>query len=477
MKIRLQVMRALLGLSLLLLLIPWPLQIGRAQWISSDLSSIIVLIVIVAGLVKQPIVRMHGSTLVFFGIFFLWQMWMTVAWFLHPYDKSGPELIWHIFKNVWVAIPFPMLGYLVARSSSATKLFFLKTVLVVSGIAAATGIIQTVSGGKLLSGLITNQRFLGVFTPLPSDLYAIYIRDVESARATGGDAYYVGTVFRAHGPFLHTNPYTAAMAALSSFAFGPVVAHVTRRDKTTYGRTFRVVALGLLCSLGLAGYAALLVTVIYGLLVGQRSLHLPTVHRRLLIAMVLIPVACLGLLIAQPTVNPHSPLYQRFYRLIRPDKSAGFNGRFAAWSVITERVSDEPLFGARRPVTLADAGWADTDTPLGGHNSYLAVALYSGIPGMILFITLLLLVLRSSWLIFRLGPDVQTRALGLACHLLFVSLGIVGIAYDWIFMASVAGLFWLSGGLCMTLAPQLKQAAARATLERASISLAQKVVE
>ncbi len=106
------------------------------------------------------------------------------------------------------------------------------------------------------------------------------------------------------------------------------------------------------------------------------------------------------------------------------------------------------MFGGDRPVTAREAGWFDDDTIIGGHNSYMVMALYGGIPGVLMFLLLMLVFLRSSWLLYRRAQSDQQRSFGLACHLMMVGLAIMGIGVDWVSDQVVVSIAILSGVYC-----------------------------
>lgn len=454
MRLRLTFLNIWLTLGLFGLLIPWPYQIGPAQIWLPDLASLLFCIVIGVAALENRYWRVALSVLILMFLFIFMQLWMTLAWFSHPAGRDVARLIWHIFKNVWVFLPFPLIGVILAYASQRARRRFIVLVLVISSVSATIGIIQTLSGGALFSGLISNQRFLGFLTPLPADLYATFIRDLDIARATGGDGYYVGTIFRAHGPFLHPNPFASMLAGASGFAFGLLLAPVSRRFDQLVLTAFLIILAGLAATLGIAGYAAFAGMAVYGLI-----LRFPFIIRQILrpwVAILIILIVFGGpVLVIANFENLPAPVQERLRRLTRPDQSGGFNGRFMAWEVVLERIKSNPVFGTGQAVTLRDAGWLDTDTPLGAHNTYLVVPLHHGIIPGLLFVFFLFFFLRMSWLVFRRAPDPETRALGIGAHLMFVALAIVGIAQDWTADVSIFGLFWLTGALCTGMAARL----------------------
>lgn len=458
MSLRFRLSELVLTVGLFLLLIPWPLQIGPMRVSSTDLSALFGWAYILRSVGAAPRLRASGRLLVFLGAFALFQVLGTLAWISHTGDRATPQLVWHIFKNVWAFSPFPIIGAMLAYSPERLQRHFVRTILGLTCLIALLGIVQTLTGGRLMSGILTNQRYLGFLTPLPADLYTIFIPNLEVAKAIGGDSYFVGSIFRSHGPFAHANPYSSMLAALGGFALAFILMGrqlpVTRLQKTTVVLVFTA----MLSTLGLAGYAALGITTAYALVV-RYSVTLRALVRPSLL-LVLAAALAGGLIWVVMSPKPlmeqiPAPLAQRLSRLTTVQQSGGFNGRFRAWSLVVERVAESPLLGTDRHVTVREAGWADQDTPLGSHNTYLVVALYNGVPAALVFLVMLLYSIRQSWVVYRRGVDAQMRALGLACHLGFVALAIGGMAQDWIWEASIGGLFWIWAALSVGLAGRL----------------------
>ena len=441
--------------GLLLLLIPWPYQVGPV-WISSvDLSAIFfwgyILFIGVATFRFTVTLRM----MLFLGSFALLQVLGTMAWFSHPGDRGLLQLIWHIFKNIWVFTPFPIIGVMLARASTQLRWYFIRVVLVITCFISVLGILQTLTSAYYFSGLFTNYRYLGFLTPLPQDLYDTIIFDTQMMRATGSDNYFVGPFFRAHGPFLQSNPYSTMLAALSAFSLAFVLMDKRRPVSHLARATFILAMIAMLMTFGLTGYVALLVTTSYAMLIRFKD-TLYILLNVWFISFMLGVLLAGGFWLAN---NPRSlmeqipePVVQRLMRLSSIEKSRGFNNRFMLWTVVTERIADRPLLGTGREVTAREAGWADMDSPLRPHNSYLTVAMYNGIPAAMVFFIIVFYGIRRTWQIYTQGLDQATRTLGLACHLSFVGLAIMGLTDDWVIQQSAGGFFWICTGLSVRIA-------------------------
>ncbi len=262
----------MLACGLAALLFPWPLQIGEAQVTSTDLAAVFFGVVIALLALQNPVFKVPPRVLAVVGLIVAWQLWLVAAWVVHPYDKGPSQLVWHIFKNGLFMLPLPIVACLVAYGSPRLQRAFYRVILGVSVLAASLGIIQTISGGRVLSGLLTNQRFLGFLTPLPSNLYDTFIRDLNVARLTGGDGYFVGSIFRAHGPFLHPNPYASMVGAAACLALGFWLTSTTPREYRARLAALVVMVLGVVASLGITGLAALACVAVYALLLRSRPI-------------------------------------------------------------------------------------------------------------------------------------------------------------------------------------------------------------
>lgn len=446
MRWRLTLFELILLIGLIGLLLPWPFQIGPGQISSADLSALLFGLALGTVALSTGSPRLSLGLLLTLLVFLLWQMWSTAAWLAHPYGRGPVQLIWHIYKNVWIFLPMALMGVMIGGASDRTRRMFAHLVIGLSAVSAAIGLLQTLTGGRMLSGLLTNERFLGLLTPLPGDLKASLLRDMALANMAGNESIFIGPVFRAHGPFLHPNPYSSMLAAAAAFtlayAFPPGQAAQRR-----FVVALAVIIAAMLASIGIAGYTAVLAVIGYTVLTRTPALLHALRRPQTIVIGALAAVVLVGGIASLPQWSDRlpAPLAQRLNRLVRPDQSGGFNGRFAAWSVVLQRIEDSPVFGTGRPVTLREAGWLPSDTALGAHNAHLVVALYTGLPGLLLYLLLLSLFLRASWVASRRLASPDDRTLAFACHLLVVALAVVGIAQDWVVDGSIAGLFWLCG--------------------------------
>ena len=449
-------LRLALGFVVFSCLIPYPLQLGPIRTTATDAGFVVALVIVVGALVLQPRFRLPQRLVVLLLAFVGLLVWQHIAWVVHPYGRGGIQLLWHIFKNVWYALPFPLFGFLVATAPPRTRRRFVHALWACAALSGLLGILQTATRGTLFSGVLTNQKYLGFFTPWPADDIKTLGFDSPEGRAFAlqTDSFFVGPVFRAHGPYNQANAYTSSIGACTTF----VVGYYFFRESAQRNWRLRVALgctlLGMLASLGIAGMAGLLAAVGWATLLRWRFVLTRFVRGwagLVAIALLLVGIIVVGTGVVNGGSLPE-PVARRLQRLSRPDQSSGFNGRFSLWAIMSERLAAQPWFGADRPVTARDAGWSNSEGSIDNHNLYLAVAYNTGLPAAIGFVGFLLLFFQASWRVWKRGQTAEDRAFGFACHLMFLFLSVVGIANSWNLDASLTALFWLCGTICVVLA-------------------------
>ncbi len=449
-----------LGFACFTFMIPWPAQIGSVSLVSTDITTLLFCAFITLTLLSRKTWKIATPVFVFLGFFSLWQLLITIAWIVNPGQRGVIQLIWHIFKNTWWMLPYSIIGIMLAKSSLSVKHYFVSSLLFWATISALIGIIQTLSSGNLLSGLATNQRFLGFLNPFPPDRFAYMNFDIirEQVRTGMGGGMYFGSVFRAHGPFNEPNIFTATMVSIASFISGLLINDPSLRSVRRIWLAFILTLIGSIISFGIAGYFALLCVFAY---IAIRWWHillrlLLTIRALIFSAGLIVGLAFIIVLIEPSrimTPEQSAFLVQRFNRLLIPFESVQ-EARGVFWGVAIERIEQSPWFGTGKILQQRDVGWA-MDGEVSVMNMYLYLALLNGIPSQIGFVLLLLIFLWASWYVAQSRLDTQTRSLGCACFLLFLSVSIMGITYDWIGYEGIAHLFIICGSLCVTFAAKI----------------------
>lgn len=451
--------RTYVGFALFTFLIPWPLTVGSQTVMSPDIAMSLFLCIIFGSFLLHPSFRFRRGILALMMLILTWQIWMTAALLINP-DRSGFILLFRIFKRVWLLLPCVLMGYWLARSSPTTKLYFLSALLIWTTVSASIGIIQTASQGRLLTGVLTNRRFLGFLTLLPDKRYEYQDLEYQRRQAESGradSAFYIGTIFRAHGPFEEPNGLTAAIAPMTSFALGLLfykgTLPINRRRSLSF---FLIFLLAQVVSFGAAGIFALGfvgIRIFWYLSINQRRTTIRWLSRPKNVVLIglgtLLVLGLLAGITAFVLTDPSSVLAQRIARITNPTTNEGWTGRVNVWSISMNYIATSPWFGIGRFPTQLEYGISWLDTTQAPMNTYITVGLLTGLPSQFMFIAIILVFVHISWRIYRKGETNLDCALGLACHLYFIALIVIGLVYDWIFFEGVAYLFFLLGGWCI----------------------------
>ncbi len=445
-------------------LIPWPVQVGPVSLVSTDITTLLFCSFIVLTLLTKKTWKIAPSVLVFLGFLLLWQFLMTVAWMVNPGQRGMMQLVWHIFKNTWWMIPYAIIGILLAKSSLSVKRHFIASLLFWASVSALIGIVQTASSGNLLSGLATNQRFLGFLTPLPPDRFAYMDFDAirEQARTGLGGGIFFGPIFRAHGPFSEPNLFTATMVPIVCFTVGLLITDPSVKSIRGVWLALLLTLLASIISFGIAGYFALLCVFACICIVRWHTVLRQLFKIRLLLLGGGLILGLIFLLIMiEPsrilTPEQSASLAQRFNRLTTPLESVQ-EARGNFWAVAIERIQQSPWLGTGKILEQRDFGW-NVDGEVSVMNMYLYLALVTGIPSQIGFVLLLFIFLWTSWRVAQSNLDIQTRSIASACFLLFLSVVVMGVTYDWLGYEGIGHLFLISGGMCVTFAAQIPRCA------------------
>jgi heptosyltransferase-3/putative inorganic carbon (HCO3(-)) transporter len=126
--------------------------------------------------------------------------------------------------------------------------------------------------------------------------------------------------------------------------------------------------------------------------------------------------------------------------------------RLAAWHAGILQVLDSPLVGIGygnstfNPMII---GYPGGDRPTGLHNTFLMVAVGSGLPALIFLVWVFVQMLRT--LIVQAGKtsDAGECALLLGVAILVVGFGVRNF-FDYMFMGSLAHLFWIAVAMGMS---------------------------
>jgi hypothetical protein len=373
-------------------------------------------------------------------------IWSAAAWLLHNDNPSLVYAGWKSLKMIIFGIYF-ILGIQLAYQTLQVQQQCFNILLIACMCNGAIGIIQRMSGGAWLTGIYTNQLFLGLFTPLPERLLEgtrWLTLEVQSANG-----------YRAHGTFLDQTWYAPFMLA----AFCLWLGFTIRQSNAGLSQRVRLIGL-LVCAAGL--FASSVRGAFVGM-VGALIVAFFFAPKLIIRTTTQVAKAALGVTFIVLSVSIFSSdrlsqigievdrIVSRLATVTSPENQIEFLGRVRLWELAMNRVfTQSPIFGKGQLITPSEAGWvgdssSDTDVQLPLHSQYLALIYYGGFPAFFLFLLSCALFWWSSHRISK-QPGLHGQV-GVGMALTTIALLINGLVSDWFSYASTAtaALFWYIG--------------------------------
>jgi hypothetical protein len=373
------------------------------------------------------------------GLFAVFLICGLIAQILGPGIESIAQGTWHLYK---VVLAMPLL-YFVAFVSIRSKRV-LKTavaILVISfTISSGVGIIQTLSGGRYLTGLgvYGNLRYLGIFPPFPSEVQEI----MKNFVGTVSDLTHVPNtaIFRAHGGFTNHNYFAVGLVMTLSITTSLWLYAQSSKRKLLLGVATIVQLLALILTFSRGGWVgfALSVTVIV-LLVRKKPGYL-LVLKTMIIGGIGISLVIIAMLML-PT-----PLATRATSILNPAEATEMQGRFEAWSTSLQEIQKHPVWGTG---TSEVAGVTMFGHNVTSHNIFLSIAYERGLIALVAFIFLLAVLARDSLRLVgkRKNDDLYLQGLGLGLLSGVTGFLAAGMLASPILYPESAALFWFTAGL------------------------------
>ncbi len=399
----------------------------------------------ILGLLTRGRFRLTRRALLVFVAVAVLLLWLSMAIFVDKMTMWGvSRTLNYIVRGYLLNALFIGVGVYLAKYDRLER--FGKIFLIAGAIAGLIAIVQTVSGGALL----TNDKidnYLGIFQPLGDK--AIGRRD--QAEAVINYLEIVKTI-----RFGELSFYRASAGFDGSYISFCVVALISlclliSRDKHTSRWLFIPMVLSI------AGFVAAfnrtaIITFVFlsfcAFLVQFRSV----VSRRVLVRW-LIPLAIAGLIalsFAAPIANVVAANLDGLFGSRADREVSSLSGRSSLWSYVVSEVWRSPIVGSGNPITLYRAGWGLNDNPevdVSAHNSFLEFAYRGGIVPAMLFILLISFCIVRSFRLSR-SKALQTHERNIFLALSFATVGLVllNLTASMIIVSQVAALFWILCG-------------------------------
>jgi heptosyltransferase-3/putative inorganic carbon (HCO3(-)) transporter len=119
--------------------------------------------------------------------------------------------------------------------------------------------------------------------------------------------------------------------------------------------------------------------------------------------------------------------------------------RLALWKPGITAIAEHPLVGlgyGDYTFTVMPRGFTEYDRPVGPHNTFLMVAVGSGIPALVFLLWTLVAIVRGSLQRWRASADQWGQAVAIGLVLVVVGFSIRNF-FAYMFAGSLAYLFWI----------------------------------
>jgi O-antigen ligase len=334
-----------------------------------------------------------------FGRWLLWiwiglVVWGTITYLLGPANQAilggWKRDSWCVYRNVLrPLLPFPLLVLLLRDRAAAHRA--LDVVIAVGAAVALYGFYEAETTGMRPIGPFDTKNGLGGFLIL-------------------------------------TLPFPAARL---------MVSRLPMAQRLLYAGIV-ILTMRVIWSCGSRGaFAALLASLL------PLALLIP--HRNLMAAAVAGLIGITGLLVVKQDLLTR-PRMVRYLTLKDPTEVENFQWRVEQWDKVTDTILERPFLGTGSDIsrTLLDEGRLGT-----AHNSYLGMALRSGIPMMLAWIGLIACLAIAAWRRARSAVDPGSRSLWIGIVTFLAALFVHTNVDNTLLMPQMQYLFWIIASLAV----------------------------
>ncbi|MCA1202279.1 O-antigen ligase family protein [Priestia flexa] len=278
------------------------------------------------------------------------------------------------FKNI--VLPTFSIIYLFKYINSK-KIFYsvIQVVILTSTLFSIVAIIQFLSKGLLLSGLLTNYRYLGLFNTV--NLY-ISTADIQYIRAFVPHT----DTFRAHGSFYAHNSFAAFVGSIAPLTIICIVKEKSKKIIYLFSLLVQTIAVYLTFSRG--GLITLLLAYIIIYVIFYRKNKVIQIVTNILLILILIPVTVISYLLIGG--NFHSSRFLNFdFKNI-----SEFSDRITLWNITIKESINYLWFGTGNDFLNKNLTSFLIFEDVSPHNMFLHIIYSQGLLSLIILILLLL---------------------------------------------------------------------------------------
>lgn len=390
-------------------------------------------------------IRLRRTTLYVFVLLAVFVSWASIALFVNHLHAWGIIRVMNYVARAYVlSALFFVVGIRLAKDGGLYR--FVRIMLLASVLVGIVAIIQSASGGRLLS-IDVGEYYLGVFQPLGEkaiqrrDLAETTINFLEGVRTIQlGDSSF----YRAPGTF-DGSYVTQCVLAIVALSF------LTSNERTISRWLFVPLVLCIASFVVAINRSAIVAFAFTGagvMLVQFRSLGQWHVIRRWAIPLALLGLALLVYL--EPIESVVAVNLDGLFGARAESQVAAFNGRVSLWTYVLSEIGRNPVWGSSKPITLYRAGWKLDNNPeidISAHNSFLEVAYRGGIlPAFILFLLYGFCLLRTWKLTRRMTLPRPQRMIFLALLGGTAVLFIFNLTSSRMYVPQLGATFWIICG-------------------------------
>ena len=357
-----------------------------------------------------------------------------------PLVTSFAQGLWAVYRTVWVAalIYFGIWVFLRDKKTLRQALAWLAAS---ASFGAFTAVVQTITGGKLLSGIGGNYRYLGFLIPLPPE-----VADSLSGKFIAN--LYLGNtkIFRGFGSF-YTSNGLGVLLCVSIFITWGLSASVTGKKRWLWIGLLGIQVLGIIATFSRSAWAAVIA--------GCGILLLPVIvkwaKQPIRIPKAVIASLVLALLFL-PLIFVNRNIRTRLLTIFTPTQVNEFNWRVAIWDYASKQILRNPILGIGSSIidnTIVQIHDPNRIESFSTHNLFFDLAYQRGLIALAFYILLWIYYFRSVWKLYN-----DETEQNIPDQKLFMGLSAGGAAYvvSGIGIASMmtenlATLFWFLFGI------------------------------
>lgn len=241
--------------------------------------------------------------------------------------------------------------------------------------------------------------------------------------------------FEATGPFFSKNQLGGALITPCLIALSGTLYAEWRWGRRFYAVSLALIARGLLSASSRGAFMSVFAGGVFALCWLLRASYARSKIIRLAAAGMVLGLVVLAM---KPDLLQR-PAVQRLLTTSEGTDDENFKWRQEQrWPIFWQKVVDSPWLGTG----------TDTDFSLGTsantpHNGYLAIAVVSGVPSLIIFVSFVILAISNGVLLFRRGKDRWETATGIAIGAAMVGLLVHNVVDQTFTIAFPATVFWV----------------------------------